>query len=67
MRKLRKERILAAVRLQPLPMVNPEETQDMKTQDTGPRESMGHSLGLHHGGGGACKIILLALSQRTLC
>ena len=37
MRKLRKERILAAVRLQPLPMVNPEETQDMKTQDTGPR------------------------------
>ena len=31
------ERMLAAVRLQPLPMVNPEETQDMKTQDTGPR------------------------------
>ena len=31
------ERTLAAVRPQPLPMVSPEETQDMKTQDTGPR------------------------------
>ena len=28
---------LAANRLQPLPTVSPEETQDMKTQDTGPR------------------------------
>ena len=28
---------LAAIRLQPLPMVSPQETQDMKTQDTGPR------------------------------
>ena len=27
---------LATIRLQPLPMVSPEETQDMKTQDTGP-------------------------------
>ena len=29
---------LAAIRLQPLPMVSSEETQDVKTQDTGPRE-----------------------------
>ena len=29
---------LAAIRLQPLPMVTPEETLDMKTQDTGPRQ-----------------------------
>ena len=28
---------LAAIRLQPLPMVSLEETQDVKTQDTGPR------------------------------
>ena len=28
---------LAAIRVQPLPMVSPEETQDVKTQDTGPR------------------------------
>ena len=28
---------LAAIRLQPLPMVSPEETQDVKIQDTGPR------------------------------
>ena len=28
---------LAAIRLQPLPTVSPEETQDVKTQDTGPR------------------------------
>ena len=28
---------LAAIRLQPLPKVSPEETQDVKTQDTGPR------------------------------
>jgi len=28
---------LAANRLQPLPMVNTEETRDVKTQDTGPR------------------------------
>ena len=28
---------LAVVRLQPHPLVSPEETQDMKTQDTGPR------------------------------
>ena len=28
---------LAAIRLQPLPAVSPEETQDVKTQDTGPR------------------------------
>ena len=28
---------LAAIRLQALAMVSPEETQDMKTQDTGPR------------------------------
>ena len=28
---------LAAFRLQPLPMLNPEETQDVRTQDTGPR------------------------------
>ena len=27
---------LAAIRLQPLPMLSPEETQDVKTQDTGP-------------------------------
>ena len=27
---------LATIRLQPLPTVSPEETQDMKTQDTGP-------------------------------
>ena len=27
----------AAVRLQPLPTVSPEETQDGKTQDAGPR------------------------------
>ena len=26
---------LAAIRLQPLPMVSPEETQDVKTQDAG--------------------------------
>ena len=26
----------AAIRLQPLPTVSPEETQDVKTQDTGP-------------------------------
>ena len=29
--------LLAVIRLWPLPMVNPEETQDVKTQDTGPR------------------------------
>ena len=28
---------LAAIRLQPLPMLSPEESQDVKTQDTGPR------------------------------
>ena len=28
---------LAAIRLQPLPMVSPEETRDGKTQFTGPR------------------------------
>ena len=28
---------LAAIRLQPLPVVSPEETQDVKTKDTGPR------------------------------
>ena len=28
---------LAAIRLQPLPLVSPEETQDVKTQDIGPR------------------------------
>ena len=28
---------LAAFRLQPLPMVSPEETQDVKTQDIDPR------------------------------
>ena len=28
---------LAAIRLQPLPRVNLEEIQDVKTQDTGPR------------------------------
>ena len=28
---------LAAIRLQSLPMVNPEETQDVKPQETGPR------------------------------
>ena len=28
---------LPAIRLQPLPTLSPEETQDMKTQDTGPR------------------------------
>ena len=28
---------LAAIRLQPLLRVSPEATQDMKTQDTGPR------------------------------
>ena len=28
---------LAAIRLQPLPTVSPEETEDMKTQDPGPR------------------------------
>ena len=28
---------LAAIRLQPLPTVSPEETWGMKTQDTGPR------------------------------
>ena len=28
---------LAAFKLQPLPTVSPEETQDMKTQDTGLR------------------------------
>jgi hypothetical protein len=28
---------LAAIRLQPLPMVSTEETRDMETQDTGPR------------------------------
>ena len=28
---------LGAFRLQPLPMLNPEETQDVRTQDTGPR------------------------------
>ena len=27
---------LAAIRLQPLPTVSPEETQDVKTQDTDP-------------------------------
>ena len=30
-------RHLAAIRLQPLPMVSPEEIQDVKTLDTGPR------------------------------
>ena len=30
---------LAANSLYPLPMVSPEETQDVKTQDTGPREA----------------------------
>ena len=29
---------LAAIRLQPLPVVHPEETQDVKMQDTGPRQ-----------------------------
>ena len=29
---------LGAIKLQPLPTVSPEETQDVKTQDTGPRE-----------------------------
>ena len=29
----------AAVRLQPLPMVNPEETQDVKTRDPSPRQA----------------------------
>ena len=29
---------LAASRLQPLPIMSPEETQDVKTQDTGPRQ-----------------------------
>ena len=29
---------LAAIGLQPLSMVTPEETQDVKTQDTDPRE-----------------------------
>ena len=29
---------LAAIRLQPLPMVSLEETQDVKAQDTGPRQ-----------------------------
>ena len=28
---------LAAIRLQPLPTMSPEEIQDVKTQDTGPR------------------------------
>ena len=28
---------LAAIRLQPYSTVSPEETQDVKTQDTGPR------------------------------
>ena len=28
---------LAAIRLQPLPTVSPEETQDVKTQDSGHR------------------------------
>ena len=28
---------LAAITLQPLPMLSPEETQDVKTLDTGPR------------------------------
>ena len=28
---------LVAIRLQPLPTVSPEETQDVKTQNTGPR------------------------------
>ena len=28
---------LAAIRLQPLPVVSPEETQDVETRDTGPR------------------------------
>ena len=28
---------LAAIRLQPFPMVSPEETQDVETRDTGPR------------------------------
>ena len=27
---------LAAIKLQPLPMVSPKETQDVKTQDTAP-------------------------------
>ena len=29
---------LAAIRLQPLPIVSPGETQNVKTQDTGPRQ-----------------------------
>ena len=29
---------LAAIRLQPLPTVNPEKSQDMKTEDIGPRQ-----------------------------
>ena len=40
-RKLRAEKNtchLAAIRLQPLPAVSPEETQDVKIQDAGPRE-----------------------------
>ena len=40
LRELRAEKNtchLAANRLQPLPMVNPEETQDLKTQDTSAR------------------------------
>jgi len=32
-----KSLLLVALRLQPLPMLSPEGTQDMKTQDTGPR------------------------------
>ena len=29
---------LAAIRLQPLPTVNPEKSQDVKAEDTGPRQ-----------------------------
>ena len=41
LRKLRAEKNTchpAAIRLQPLPAMSPEETRDVKTQDTGPRE-----------------------------
>ena len=34
---------LATIRLQPLPIVSPGETQDVKTQDTGPRQLRGIS------------------------
>jgi len=40
--------LLAAIRLQQLPMVSPEETQDMKTRDAGPRELRCISKKLFH-------------------